>query len=119
MVAVSYPKGGEDSWGLMGMVAVKGFSIIVSVAADVFCFLGFSLPFLPLPFGIVASANFDRFGHLLAFLNHATNSGSLLHNSAAATECAHMFNAFQFGQLPSQAKAPPFLGTTRCGFLPL
>ncbi len=97
----------------------QGFSTRVSVAVDAFRFRGHTLPFLPLPLSIVACANLVRLGVFLAFLKLSMNPESFLHNSATATEYAHMPNTFQLGQSESQAKLPPFFGMTRCGLLPL
>ena len=86
--------------------------------SDAFRFLGHAPPFFPLPFGIVVSANFDKFGTFLLFLKHSTNSSSFLRISATTTQWKHIPIPFQFAQSASQEKAPPFLGSTRWGLLP-
>ena len=81
--------------------------------------LGHTLPFLPLPFGIVACANLLTFGVIFDFLNFSIYSGSCLDISATATEWAHIHIPFQLGHSESQAKMLLCFGTTRCGLLPL
>ena len=95
-----------------------GFASVLSMATDVFRFLGPWLPLRPLPLGVVACAYFIKLGALLIFLNQVTNSDSFPHKLATATECAQMLKAFQLGHSSSQAKAPPFFGYNQMRFAP-
>lgn len=75
-----------------------GLSTTLSVGCGVFLFLGHSVPFLPLPLGIVASANLVKLSVFFTFLYQATNSESFPLSSATATVCEQIFSAFQLGQ---------------------
>lgn len=79
-------------------LAKEGFSYVVSTGTKAYLFLLGTHPFLPLPLGIVALGNLERFGIFLLFLYHSTNSDSSSETSAAATQCEQIPIAFQLGQ---------------------
>lgn len=54
-----------------------GLSTQVSIGVLAFRLRLATLPFLPFPLGIVASANFVRLGDFLVFLKCSINSGSI------------------------------------------
>ena len=76
VLLLSDTSGGTTAVSVVGIVEdQEGFSILFLVGSDGFRFLEHAPPFFPLPFGIVVSANFDKFGTFLLFLNHSMNWG--------------------------------------------
>ena len=83
------------------------------------CFLecGGTPPFLPRPLDIVGTARAVIFGTFFFFFTAAKNCANFPLLSATATEWEHKPIDFQFGQLVSHVKPPPFTGVTICGVL--